>query len=104
MPNQASSRALATKLVQEIVAHFRMAELVAFHRARYLAQWNVARITPVACMECAVQIDKEVKEGIVSPGFLGQMKGIMRVGNVLQRKTLIQAEGETMEHNCMLEF
>ena len=102
--SQRAPARVAHDLAQEAIAHLRVAELVALDRARHLSQRRVARVTPVARVEGAVEIHQEVEQGVVRPRFAGKVKRVVRVRHVLEGEVRVEPDGETMEHDRVLEL
>src|SRR5207249_12160032 len=72
--------------------------------ARHLGQRRIARVAPVARVEGAVEVHEEVEQGVVRPRLAGQVEGVVRVRHVLEREVRIEADGETVEHDRVLEL
>ena len=55
-------------------------------------------------MEGAVEIHQEVEQGVVRPRFAGKVKRVVRVRHVLEGEVRVEPDGETMEHDRVLEL
>src|SRR5438034_1254543 len=95
---------LAARKASEAISHLGVPELVALDGARHLGQRRIARVAPVARVEGAVEVHEEVEQGVVRPRLAGQVEGVVRVRHVLEREVRIEADGETVEHDRVLEL
>src|SRR5438067_2264792 len=93
-----AARRLADAL-QEVIAHLRVAELVALDGGRHLGQRHVGGLAPVARVEGAVEIDEEVEVRVVRPRLARQVERVVRVGHVLQREVALEPDGQPVEHD-----